>query len=314
MNVARKSTTKLPQNWPPPRPKEDEADSGLGSADSTEFPEAAKDSFQEVLFNIKALNGGTDSLDSDQPQKEDGNKNLPAALRQNGEKVSKECDILDQIDSLVNDSTSSGQGAQNGTAEGVSGAACAQSSGAEDEVKLISEHSTPEKGEKGLSKDVVSKEEQKEETKSKSDGDIASDERKNAVSKKKHPLQIGAKVRNTFHSIMSKLVQSGNPEVSSLITKTKSEDSQDSIASASGEPETSTIPVQQGKKGNLFDNLDLDISDKGSNSPKASPMDTKEDTAADKDVKSPKVALTSTVEDGELLVPVILHKFSVLLN
>ncbi|KAK7493336.1 hypothetical protein BaRGS_00015462 [Batillaria attramentaria] len=303
MNVARKSTTKLPQNWARIRPKSDETDSGLGPADSSEFQDATKDNFQEVLFNLKALNGSSDILDSGASdlkdaqkvlksvQKEDGNKNVASPSKQNGEKLEKECDILDQNDSIVK---TSDQSVKNGNLKGLAQMTSAKGSqsGEDEEEDVVMLLSEDDKTETKESQESVAKgppkEQQKGGSKEGSADAVPKDSNSTGV-KKKHPLQIGAKVRNTVHSIVSKLVQSGNPDVNSLITKTKSEDSQDSISSTSGDIDRSPLPTHHGK-GNLFDNLDFDLSDK--------------------DGRSEKTSFTKD-EDGDQAVPQKNHKVPV---
>ena len=264
MNVARKSTTKLPQNWQRVQklqPKEDEADSGVASADST-------DSFQDALFNLKALNGGSDIAESDRSElkelqasctagkKEDGNKNVAVLpSKSNGE----EKDILDQIDDIVNEkkTTSGKKAVSNGLLHGNNKDLMKPDldSDEDDDVLIINEDDP-----------VETRKECKETSQQKDAADTKSKTLPGTSTK--NPLRIGEKVRSTVHSIMSKLVQS-NPDVNSLLSKTKVEDSLDS---GGGSGAASPLSVRN-DKGNLFDNFD--ISDRDSKSPRVTGGDCK---------------------------------------
>ena len=282
MNVARKSTTKLPQNWQRVQklqPKEDEADSGVASADSA-------DSFQDALYNLKALSGGSDIAESDRSElkelqtnstgakKEDGNKNMAVLPpKSNGD----EKDILDQIDDIMNEKETTsdqkivGNGVLHSNTKDVMKSD--QGSDEDDDVLIINEDEP-----------VETKKECKEALLKKD----ATDSKNKSVpgTSTKNPLRIGEKVRSTVHSIMSKLVQS-NPDVNSLLSKTKVEDSVDSGGSGAASP----VSVRS-DKGNLFDNFD--ISDRDSKSPRIAGTDTKPSQ------------LTSTTNTGKVLMRLVM--------
>lgn len=280
MNVARKSTTKLPQSWA--KNKDDATDSGLGSADSADYPDPTGDNFQEVLLNLKALNGGTELLEVDRPEikksqsnlsekKEDRNKNVTdSPLKEGTEEGSiKDCDILDQIDSIVNVDGSKGSQKEhnileNGHLEVVSLAESKSDSdknlndrddNEDDDVMIISEGSK-------LAEKETPREPEPVEEKQKVQEMVLKD-KPGPLASKKHPLKIGDQVRNTFHNIMSKLVMSGSSEITSLLSKSKSDDSQDS-QETSGSRGLSPLPARPEKgqdKGNLFDNMDFDVAE-----------------------------------------------------
>lgn len=254
MNVARKSTTKLPHNWSHIQAKEDETDSGIGSTDSTDYHDSTNDNFQEVLFNLKALNGATDVLETERlnmresqvsntgVQKE--KKSLPVSATIEYEKNKNEDqDLLDQINDIVNEGKTNASHTDHVTGNGqnkdvtVAPTSFPTTDEDEDMVMIIGDDTKEED-----SKELIPK------------------DKNGAGASKKHPLRIGDKVRSTVHSIMSKLVQSGSPEVSSLLNKVKTDDCVETASS----PETPSVPLARLDKGNLFDNLDFDISDKES--------------------------------------------------
>ncbi|XP_071105052.1 activating transcription factor 7-interacting protein 1-like isoform X2 [Haliotis cracherodii] len=96
ITTARKSTAKLGQGWSLPKLgiTKSEGDSGIGSSDSSDSMSDVKDSFQEAIMNLKALNGEGDSaktesaLESDAVTEKSGNCN--------GKSILKTVDIDDQ--------------------------------------------------------------------------------------------------------------------------------------------------------------------------------------------------------------------------
>ena len=284
MNIARKSTTKLPQSWQQPQtgqskqddggsglnyarktvakvpnilhpeqsePKEDEGDSGVASADST-------DSFQDALLNLKALSGNCDIVESDRCEvlqtactaEEMGDVDKNGAASSSVEHGNEQ-DILDQIDNIVSDKKDVDQ-----TDEDVS-------DGKSKEVLYSVSQKSPSsvKDECGSEQDdeislvqlCDSRESSKEQPKGpfpqKANADLKN--KNMSVTSTKNPLRIGEKVRSTVHSIMSKLVQN-NPDVNSLLSKAKTEESTETGNSNSASP----LPVRH-DKGNLFDNFDI---------------------------------------------------------
>lgn len=258
MNVARKSTTKLPRNWQQVQKlpsKEDEADSGVASADSA-------DSFQDALYNLKALSGGSDIVESDRSElkelqtaikaekKEDENETLSVSLSQDGDKTK---DLLDEIDKIVNEKETTsdkkvvGNGVSHSNTKDYTTSNLA--SDEDDDILIINEDGP-----------VETKKECKKPSLQKCVADYSKNKNVPGTCTN-HPLRIGEKVRHSVHNIMSKFVQS-NPDVNSLLRKTKTEDSVDSASGDSGA--TSPLPVRN-DKGNLFDNFD--ISDRDIRSP-----------------------------------------------
>ncbi|XP_076459287.1 uncharacterized protein LOC143292668 isoform X2 [Babylonia areolata] len=224
MNVARKSTTKLPQKWTQGQKlesREEEPDSNVASsADST-------DSFQDALLNLKALSGSGDMADSDRSEVKEAQSTSGAQRVQNGVSHSEalqskeDRDIIEQIDDIVNETPTSGVKGEQGSEE-------------DDDILIIKDEESKEKG--------------------KQSNGIGESKVKNVPTK--NPLRIGDKVRSTVHSIMSKLVQS-NPDVNNLLSKAKS----DSDFADSGDSRGASPALQRQDKGNLFDNFDVSEKD-----------------------------------------------------
>lgn len=230
MNVARKSTTKLPQKWAKDKKlesREDEGDSGIGCTDSA-------DSFQDAMFNLKVLSGSGDMADLDRSEVQEAQNTSGMEKVGNGashgdatvpKRNAEDQDILEQIDDLVNEK-------ENLKAESTKEMK-AEGSEEDDDILIIKDDESKESG--------------------KGSNGVPDSKTKNVLSKT--PIKIGEKVRSTVHSIMSKLVQS-NPDVNNLLSKVKSEDSADSGDSSGA----SRVPLRQ-SKGNLFDNFDVSDTD-----------------------------------------------------
>ncbi|KAL8591011.1 hypothetical protein ACOMHN_021776 [Nucella lapillus] len=228
MNVARKSTTKLPQKWAQDQKldsREEEADNGVASTDST-------DSFQDAIFNLKALSGSGDMADSDRSEVQEaqsaaGTEKIENGASRDEASVSKrkpeDKDILDQIDDIVND---------------------------EESLRAEPSKVTELKAEQGSDEDddiLIIKDDELKDSGKESNG--VSDSKTKSVPSK-NPVKIGEKVRSTVHSIMSKLVQN-NPGVNNMLSKTKTEDVVDG-----GDSSVPQVPARH-SKGNLFDNFEV---------------------------------------------------------